>query len=72
VRDRGAHRLLVGDVERERPAALGGEVGDRLGPARRGVHGPAARLQELGRGVTDPDEQPVIRTALEPELAMIE
>jgi hypothetical protein len=45
--DRGRHRRLVGDVEGERAAAGGLEVGDRLGAPRGRVHRPALRCEVL-------------------------
>ena len=46
---RRAHRRVIGDVERERPAAGLCEIGDRLGATRGGVHLPA-RAREAQRG----------------------
>ena len=58
-RDRRAHRGLVGDVERQHPAARRLEVGERLGPARRrvDVQPRAASRSAVARPM--PDEQPV-------------
>jgi hypothetical protein len=50
---RGAHRVLVGDVEREQPAPAGLEIGDRRDVARGGVHRESVRREALGRRPPD-------------------
>ena len=52
--DRGAHRMLVGDVQRERAAACLRELNERLRAARRGVHGPARASQTQRGRAADP------------------